>query len=282
MHDPRTRLRLQRVRAFRRGRYQGFDQLATEARDLGAAHVAADHSIGQARLERLVDDAPAPPEIRFATDDESIERNLLGLAAALSMEHPDLGGCIRQGLYLPDTLACIATVLFEDPGACRSQAGWEFAAEYVCAVVAMGVAAPTQMARPVEYLLDAHLEDDVGMCADPRALRRDLAKQRVERHTCFALMDRIDPDQDAIHREQFVPDRVGEGFVVDDGTGSDTNSGKCFEDGDEGAVLRGRVLTCGSISAGKDGNSLTERGMFGVHAQAPRRIACRAELGRKV
>jgi hypothetical protein len=30
-------------------------------------------------------------------------------------------------------------------------------------------------------------------------------------------MDRIDPDQDAVDRQQFLADRVGEGLVVDDG-----------------------------------------------------------------
>ena len=36
--------------------------MVTEARDPGSAHVAADHSFGQARLERLVDEAAAPSD----------------------------------------------------------------------------------------------------------------------------------------------------------------------------------------------------------------------------
>ena len=70
MHDARPRLRLGRVRAFRRRRNQRLDELMTEADDLVARHVAADHAFGQPRLERLVDDAAGIVEVGLAASQE--------------------------------------------------------------------------------------------------------------------------------------------------------------------------------------------------------------------
>ncbi|WP_426443544.1 hypothetical protein [Bradyrhizobium genosp. P] len=106
-----------------------------EARDLRPAHVAADHPFGQARLERLIDDAAAPSEIRLAAGDEGVEWNLLGLAAALGVEHPEHRIRIRQGFHLPDTLASIPAVLLKYAWAVRTKARREFGAEGIDAVV---------------------------------------------------------------------------------------------------------------------------------------------------
>src|SRR3954466_14282557 len=102
MHDPRTRLSLRGIRACRRGRDQGLDQLVPEACNLRSAHVAPDHSVGQARLEYLIDNAAAPPEIRLAGSDEVVERQLLGSATALRLQHAYCRVRIRQSLHLPD------------------------------------------------------------------------------------------------------------------------------------------------------------------------------------
>src|SRR6266550_2864231 len=138
------------------------------------------------------------------------------------------------------------------------------------------------MARAVEDVLDAHLQNDIRMRADPRTLQSDLAQQRVERGARLTLVDGIDPDQDAVHREQLVADRVGKAFVVDRWAGLDAGSGQCLEDTDEAAVLRGRVPPCGGVAAPENRDRVTEMGLLiGVHARAPRRIVCRAELGRR-
>ena len=79
-------------------------------------------------------------------------------------------------------------------------------------------------------------------------------------------MNRIDPDKDAVDRQQFVADGIGEGFVVDDGAALDADSGERFEDADEAAVLRRRVPARGRVTTGKNRNGLTERGARGVHA----------------
>src|SRR6202030_4574405 len=51
MHDTRTRLRVRGVRTFGRRRDQRLDKLMSEADDLVATHVAADHTVRQARLK---------------------------------------------------------------------------------------------------------------------------------------------------------------------------------------------------------------------------------------
>ena len=74
--------------------------------------------------------------------------------------------------------------------------------------------------------------------ADPRTLQSDVAQQRVERGARLTLVDGIDPDQDAVHREQLVADRVSKAFVIDRWAGLDAGTGQCLEDADEAAVLR--------------------------------------------
>jgi hypothetical protein len=57
-----------------------------------------------------------------------------------------------------------------------------------------------------------------------------------------------------------VPHRIGEGFVVDGRLRLDAGSSERLEDADEAAVLRGRVPTCGSVTAREDSDRMTERG----------------------
>src|SRR3954451_17434548 len=102
----------------------------------------------------------------------------------------------------------------------------------------MCIRSPAEMPRAVEDVLDAHLQNDVRMRADPWTLQSDLAQQRVERGARFTLVDGIDPDQNAVHREQLVPDFLGKAFVVDHWARINAGRGKCLENTDEAAVLR--------------------------------------------
>ncbi|MHC2589447.1 hypothetical protein ACVIG9_003503 [Bradyrhizobium ottawaense] len=249
MHDARPRLRLGRVGAFRRRRDQGLDHLVPKARDPRAAHVAADHPVGQARLKRLVDDAAAPSEIRLAARHQLVEPDVLGPAPALGMEYTNRLVRVRKRFDLPDALAAIAAILLEHARAVRAKARGKFGAERRGAVIAMRVGAPAEVTRAVEHLLDAHLQDHVGMGAHPRSLRRDVAQQGIELGARLALVDRIDPDQHAVSREQLVADCVGKAFVVDHGVRVDAEGGEGLEDADEAAVLRRRVAARGGIAA---------------------------------
>jgi len=62
-------------------------------------------------------------------------------------------------------------------------------------------------------------------------------------------VNRIDPDQDAVHRQQLVAHLIGEGFVIDGRLRFDAGSSERLEYADEAAALRGRVPTGGSVTA---------------------------------
>src|SRR6185312_9530161 len=282
MHDPRPGLRLRRIRAFRRRWNQGLDELLAEAGDLRPAHVATDHSFGQARLKYLIDDATTPSEIRLATADKTVQRHVLRNAASLRVKHADHCVRIRQSLHLPDAEASIPTILLEYAGAARLQAQREFGAKGGCSIVEVGVGAPTQMARSIEHLLDAHLQYGVGVRAHPRASLCYLAEQQIELRARLALMNWIDPDEHTVDCKQLVANLVGKALIVDGWTRIDACSSQRLEHPDEAAVLRGGVPACGGVSAREYGNCMSEKGMSFVHAQPPRSIVCRAELGRSV
>ena len=77
VHDPRTWLRRLGIRPFGRWRDQCLDELVAKAHDLVGAHIAADHAVRQARLERLIHDAAIGREIRFASGHELRQRAAL-------------------------------------------------------------------------------------------------------------------------------------------------------------------------------------------------------------
>ena len=66
---------------------QRLDELVAKTDDLFAAHVAADHAVGQPRLERLIDDAAFGCEIDLATSHEVVERHIFGHAAPARVQN---------------------------------------------------------------------------------------------------------------------------------------------------------------------------------------------------
>src|SRR5258708_40339948 len=67
-------------------------------------------------------------------------------------------------------LPAIAAVLLEHARAGGLQARRKLRTKGFGAVVTMRIGAPAQMARAVEDVLDAHLQNDIGMRADPWTL----------------------------------------------------------------------------------------------------------------
>jgi hypothetical protein len=173
----------------------------------------------------------------------------------------------------------IAAVLLQDARAGGLQQRRKLGAECGGIAVEAGVGAPAEMLGAVEDFLDAHLEDHVGMSADPGAARRNLAQQRVERGAGLAAAQRIDPDEDAIHGEQLRPHFVGKILVVDGGFGSDTECRQLLEDAVKTVVLRCRGLPRRAVAAPENGNAIG-LGVGCVHGHAPR-LARGAELGRE-
>ena len=97
------------------------------------------------------------------------------------------------------------------PAACQPRG--EFVPERAHRTVDVGVGPPAEVPGAVEDFLHAHLEDHVGMRADPRAAGRDIAQQRIEHGARLAGVERIDPDEHAVDPEELVADLVGEGLV---------------------------------------------------------------------
>src|SRR5215469_18797023 len=90
------------------------------------------------------------------------------------------------------------------------------------------------------------------MRADPRSARSDLAQQWVERLARLALVDWIDPDEDAIGAKQLLAHLVREVFVIDGWLGMDADGGELFENAVEAVVRRLRGLLRFAIAAPKN------------------------------
>ena len=184
---------------------------------------------------------PSAVKIRLAARHEFLEPHVLRNASALGLQHAhDLGraGLIGNEFDLPDTLTGVAAVLLEHAGARRRQPRGKGSSEFGRAAVEVRVGAPPEPFRAVQDFLDAHLHDDVGVRADPRAAGGNVAQQRVERGARPALMDRIDPHEDAVRRQQLLAHVVGKFLGIDRGLGTDAERVQLFENAVEAIVLR--------------------------------------------
>jgi hypothetical protein len=71
------------------------------------------------------------------------------------------------------------------------------------------------MFRAVQELLDAHLEYDIRVRADPWPASCYVAKHCVKPFSCQSLMDRIDPDKYAVSFQKLFADFSPNVVVVD-------------------------------------------------------------------
>jgi hypothetical protein len=67
----------------------------------------------------------------------------------------------------------------------------------------------------VQHLFDAHLQRHVRMRADPHGTIRDIAQHGIEREPVPPILDRMDPDQHAIHRQQLIAHFLGRSLATD-------------------------------------------------------------------
>ena len=89
----------------------------SETDHLVDAQVAPDHAFGQARLERLIDDAAGGREIGFAVRHKVFEGQLLRHAAALRVQHADaprFSWRFVDQFDFPNALTPISAVLLDD------------------------------------------------------------------------------------------------------------------------------------------------------------------------
>src|ERR1700722_17635260 len=99
-------------------------------------------------------------------------------------------------------MTAVAAVLLEHTGACRLKPRRKLIAEFPDSSIEMSVGAPTKMLRAVKDLLHPHFENDVGMGADPDALRSDFSQHPIEHNSVLPLGNRIDPNEHAINFEK--------------------------------------------------------------------------------
>ena len=85
-----------------------------------------------------------------------------------------------------------------------------------------------------------HGRDRVGVGRDPDTLVCYVAEQRVEVGAVGAVLDRVDPDDDAVEAEQLVADLVHVVVVVDDCLGFGSQLGEAVEERSEGSFGAGR------------------------------------------
>jgi hypothetical protein len=121
---------------------------------------------------------------------------------------PRVGIRFGNEFYLPDALARIAAILVENTWAARPETSREACIEVFSRKIEVGIGAPSQPTRAVEHFLDAHLENDVGVGAHPHPVRSDVPQQVVKARSVLAVIQRIDPDEHAVHGQEASVDRL--------------------------------------------------------------------------
>lgn len=160
---------------------------AGEADHLVFGQVAADGALGNAGLERLVDQPSGPAGVAeglLAAGHELTEgqflHDLVAMPAVLYGYGRiwcwvRVGWCLPDQLDLPHADPAVAPILLLHPRSGRGQASWELVGEVIHGDVEVRVGTPAQLAGPVEHLFGAHLEDHVRVGAHPHAGRCHLA-----------------------------------------------------------------------------------------------------------
>ena len=86
------------------------------------------------------------------------------------------------------------------------------------------------MFRSVQDFLDAHLDDHVGVRADPGSARCDIAQYRIEHSAGLSSTDRINPHKHSICCEKLLADLVGELLVKNRRLSVNVQHREFFED----------------------------------------------------
>src|SRR4051812_18918794 len=229
----------------------------TEANDFIDPYVTTDHAFGQTWLERLLDHTAIVPEISVASAHEFIKRHILDDAAALGMKNAHPHHVVGRGRYrldLPHALAPVATVLLQNARPFLPEERWKLQTEFRRGPIKVYIAAPAEMLRPVQHLLDAHFKNDIGMGTDPRSMRGDFPQQWIERRPCLPLVDRIDPDENTPRLQELVATLIAERLIVDGRLGLNAGRRQFLEDAMKAVVLRRCVAPHLSIATPQHGD----------------------------
>jgi hypothetical protein len=116
------------------------------------------------------------------------------------------------------------------------------------------------MFRTVQNLLDAHLENYIGVRADPWPARRDVAKHCVQPFSCQSLMYRIDPDKHAVSFQKPCADFFCNVVVVDLGLRVNAEADQLFKNLAITVVVRRRITPLLVIAAPQDCDCVAPHG----------------------
>src|SRR6202035_3130019 len=114
-----------------------------------------------------------------------------------------LGMHVEQ-LYLPHAVASVAPALLQNGPTPFTKPGRETLRELFGGAIQLGVVAPADVPSAEQHLLGAELQDHRRIRGNPYALRRGFDKNGVQVPSVGAILNRIDPDQDTVEREQLV------------------------------------------------------------------------------
>ena len=117
-------------------------------------------------------------------------------------------GLLVEQFDLPHPVAAVAPALLQDDSTAFTKPGRETSRELFGRAVEIDVGAPADVPGAEQHFLGSQLQNHAGIRGDPDALRRGLEKHSVQVPSVGAVLNRIDPDQDTVEREQLVPNLV--------------------------------------------------------------------------
>jgi hypothetical protein len=127
------------------------------------------------------------------------------------------------------------------------------------------------MLRAVENLLHAHLENDFGMRADPRALGRHVEKHGIEHCPRLSVMDWIDPHQNPVDSQKLLAHLVGDIVGIDRWLGVDAKRSQFLEDTVKAVVLRRCGASCLAVTPPQHRDPV---GLRVGHLHPPEKCCC--------
>ena len=122
----------------------------------------------------------------------------------------------------------------------------------------------------VQNLFDAHLEDHVGVRADPGSARCYITQHRVEHRPGMPFVDWIDPHEHSINSQKLLAHLVGYVIGIERRLGMNAKCRQLFEDAVIAIVLGRSGSPCLAIAAPENCDSIV---LFTGHIASLKLIA---------
>ena len=100
----------------------------------------------------------------------------------------------------------------------------------------------------MQNLFHAHFENHVGMSADPRSARRNIAQHRIEHSSCLSVLDRVDPDEHPVEPQELLANLVDEVVSINRRFRVNADGAQLLEYAAVAVVPRRRFAACLAIT----------------------------------